>query len=191
MKVCIGPYKNWIGPYQITDKIFFWVDKYDEEKENRWDYKLHDRFGDWLADTWVTKFCNWLHDRRKRKISVRIDNYDVWSMDHTLSLIIHPMLLKLKEVKHGSPWVEDEDVPEHLHSKNAAPKENEWDTDSLFHDRWEWVLDEIIWAFEHKVDDKWEEEYYENRDYEGLRAKHERMRNGFRLFGKYYEGLWN
>jgi hypothetical protein len=112
-------------------------------------------------------------------------------MDDTLSHIIYPMLIQLKETKHGSPWVEDEDVPEHLRSTNAEPKENEWDTDSLFHDRWDWVLDEMIWAFEHKVDDGWTNKYYETNDYEGLRAEQNRMKNGFRLFGKYYEGLWD
>ena len=28
-------------------------------------------------------------------------------------------------------------------------------------------------------------------DYDGINAIRERMKNGFRLFGKYYEGLWD
>ena len=35
---------------------------------------------------------------KERKVNIRIDNYDLWSMDHTLSLIILPMLKKLKEI---------------------------------------------------------------------------------------------
>lgn len=128
---------------------------------------------------------------KKQKINVRIDGHDLWSMDYTLSHIIHPMLVKLKEIKHGSPWVDDEDVPENLRSTNAKPKENDWDTDEFFHDRWDWVMDEMIWAFEHKMNDEWEEPFYEKQDYEGLRKLQLRMRNGFRLFGKYYEGLWD
>jgi hypothetical protein len=193
MKVNIGPYRKWIGPYQIADMVFF-VNRrgiYEDSKEYTWRYKMAEKFGDWLAETWVTNFCNWLDHKRKRKIHVKIDNYDTWSMDDTLSHIIYPMLIQLKETKHGSPWVEDEDVPEHLRSTNAEPKENEWDTDSLFHDRWDWVLDEMIWAFEHKVDDEWTNKYYETNDYEGLSAEQNRMKNGFRLFGKYYEGLWD
>jgi len=193
MKVNIGPYRKWIGPYQIADMVFF-VNRrgiYEDSKEYTWRYKMAEKFGDWLAETWVTNFCNWLDHKRKRKIHVKIDNYDTWSMDDTLSHIIYPMLIQLKETKHGSPWVEDEDVPEHLRSTNAEPKENEWDTDSLFHDRWDWVLDEMIWAFEHKVDDEWTNKYYETNDYEGLSTEQNRMKNGFRLFGKYYEGLWD
>jgi hypothetical protein len=130
-------------------------------------------------------------------------------MDHTLSHIITPMLQRLKEQKHGSPWVDDEDVPEELRSTAAPPKENEWDTDDNHEKRWDWVLDEMLWAFEQKQRDHWEEDYYkyENdptntkgagfglklvwEDREGQKAHQARMSNGFKLFGKYYEALWD
>lgn len=200
MKVSIGPYKSWIGPYQIADKVFFWVDRKgifpdDDPRWERWDYKLADSFGDWLADTWVAKFCNWLSAKRTRKIKVRIDQYDTWSMDHTLALIIHPMLVQLKATKHGSPFVDDADVPEKLRS-TAAPdlteEEKSWGgTDALFHARWEWVLDEMIFAFELKLDDDWDNEYHKTSDYEGMNKICERQKNGFRLFGTYFQGLWD
>jgi len=155
-----------------------------------------------------------------RKMDIHIHNYDTWSMDSTLAHIILPMLKQLKETKHGSPFVDDEDVPEELRSTSAPPKENEWDTDDFFHDRWDWVIDEMIWAFEQKCRDWWQEDYviehaeidfddkeevdYEGEavvklkwkkegkyDREGEKAHQERMDRGFRLFGKYYEGLWD
>ena len=49
MKVKIGKYINWIGPYQIVDAIFFWIKKpnwfneVDEKLQQRWDYRLHER----------------------------------------------------------------------------------------------------------------------------------------------------
>ena len=70
----------------------------------------------------------------------------------------------------------------------------------------------MIWAFEQKCRDNWESDFYEYRevgpeedkegdslfglklvweDRKGLKAHHERMTNGFKLFGKYYEGLWD
>ena len=52
--------------------------------------------------------------RTNRKIEIRIDKYDVWGLDHTLALIIHPALVLLKEQKHGDPQVDDEDVPEEV-----------------------------------------------------------------------------
>lgn len=196
MKVYLGPYVSWLGPYQLTDKLFFWTEKYPEDKtlEERWDYKAKDKFGDWLADTWVTKFLNWVYSKRNRKEKVHIDYYDVWSMDHTLSLIIHPMLLKLKEVKHGSPWVDDEDVPEHLRSTSAPPlteEEKNWGTsDAFLHDRWSWVLDEMIFAH-HSIINDWQDEYYDRKDYDGMKVVEERIANGLKLFGKYYQGLWD
>jgi hypothetical protein len=61
--------------------------------------------------------------------------------------------------KHGAPFVDDEDVPDHLKSTAAPAKENEWDTDANHFARWDWVLDEMIFAFECKTDDSWEEAF--------------------------------
>lgn len=166
MKVEIGPYVNWVGPYQIADMLCFWVKKVPDEygimRHPDW---VHD-FGTWLAedkngdDSWLTKFCNWIHSKRKRKVKVRIDRFDILNMEETLAYIILPMLKQLKAIKHGSPKVDDEDVPEELRSTSAPAKENEYDIDTNHHKRWDWVLDEMIWAFEQlHPDNDWEEQY--------------------------------
>ena len=224
MKVHIGPYNNWIGPYQIADKIFFWIDRRgifadDDPRHERWDYKTHDKFGDWLASfDWLINFCNWIESKKKRKIDIRLDNYDTWSMDHTLSLIIHPMLVQLKATKHGSPFVDDEDVPEHLRSAAAPPltekEKNYGGVDKLHEARWDWILDEMIWAFYQEVNDDpdapespsaysrriadgipfddspenricWDEYFAENKKFNDRKA------NAFKLFGRYYQALWD
>jgi hypothetical protein len=46
---------------------------------------------------------------------------------------------------------------------------------------WDWALTEMIFAFESKIDDDW---FAQARD-------EERIANGFRLFGKYYQSLWD
>lgn len=144
-------------------------------------------------------------DEGERKVQVHIHKYDTWSMDHTLALIIAPMLKQLQATKHGAPFVDDEDVSEEVRSTNATPKENEWDLDEHHFARWDWVLDEMIWAFEQKCRDDWMEDYYKYEDDsneplglklvwsddEGRKAHQERMNNGFRLFGKYFENLWD
>jgi len=148
-------------------------------------------------------------DAGKREIEIQIDDYDTWSMDHTLAHIVLPMLVQLKATKHGSPWTDDEDVPEELRSTSAPPKEDEYDTDAFHHDRWDWIMGEMIWAFEQKARDNWEGDYYEYEDDptnteglglglklvwsddEGRKAHQARMTNGFKLFGKYYENLWD
>jgi hypothetical protein len=158
----------------------------------------------------VYNVFNWIwFDRRTQKVKVRIDRWDTWSMDHTLAPIILPMLKQLKETKHGAPYVESADVPKELrinvHQKVAYKKDGT--TDENFFKRWDWILDEMIWAFEQKCRDHWEEDYYgpyiesedkrelfgrfEWTDDEGRKKHQERMSNGFRLFGKYYENLWD
>ena len=162
MKVFIGPYRNWIGPYQIADAIFFWLEKSpDGELEKRWDYQLRDRFAKWLAETWVADLCRWIDERKHRKIEVRIDRYDTWSTDHTLALIIVPILKQLRDNKRGSAFIDDEDVPDELKSTSAPPKEYEWDVDANFEKRWDWVLDEMIWAFSQIINQDEDDEFYD------------------------------
>ena len=94
---------------------------------------------------------------------VKIDNYDTWSMDTTLTPIILPMLKQLKETKHGAPFTEDEDVPERLRSTTKAAiksKKESWDTDCNHFKRWDWILDEMIWAFEQLAMDDWEAQFH-------------------------------
>jgi hypothetical protein len=118
-------------------------------------------------------------------------------MDHTLGLIIVPMLKQLKETKHGSPFVADVDVPEELRSTSVPEKENEWDTDDNHHKRWDWVMDEMIWAFEQTIDEDSVKPYFDQSvepfslDIESYRAHAQRVDNGILLFGKYYQSLWD
>ena len=212
MKVVIGPYKSWIGPFQIADALCFWVkpikDEYGMSTKPDW---VHD-FGTWLSggkngESWLLKVCQWIESKRTRRIYVKIDKYDTWSMDHTLAYIILPMLKQLKADKHGAPSVDDEDVPDNLKSTNAPAKENDWDLDEHHFSRWDWVLDEMIWAFEQQSDNA-DAEFYDHGetipgedlmdsvarmkvDEAGLKAWHERKKNGYKLFGKYYEALWD
>lgn len=130
---------------------------------------------------------HWVLGERKQKVDIHIDPHDTWSMDHTLALIIIPMLKQLKEHQHGAPRVDDKDVPKHLR-RSAAPKvENPWDVDDNHFKRWEWVMDEMIFAFENVVDDVWE---YKLTGKE-LTEHDKRVKNGLRLFGVYYKGLWD
>ena len=175
MKVYIGPYKNWIGPYQFANllqKVGVSEDRCGE-------------LGKWLADTQLSTFCNWIDNKRIRNIQVRIDEYDTWSMDSTLAYIILPMLKQLRRTTHGASAVDDKDVPKVLRSTSAPVKENEWDIDDNCFDRWDWVLDEMIWAFS-QVN---HEQLFMNDNSTDSYGK--RMQNGFRLFGKYYSGLWD
>jgi len=158
----------------------------------------------------VYNVFNWLwYDRRTQRVKVRIDRWDTWSMDSTLAPIILPMLVQLKTTKHGAPWVAVTDVPKELRpsKKEVLEYTKDGSTDPRFFERWDYILDEMIWAFEQKNRDHWENDYYgpyiesedskplgghfEWIDDKGRQAHQERMTNGFRLFGKYYENLWD
>jgi hypothetical protein len=155
-----------------------------------------------------------------RKVDIHIDRHDVWNMDHTLALIIHPMLIELKKDKSGAPVVDDEDVPEELRSYNSEPlidKDTGKQDDHLdcnFFKRWDWVIDEMIKAFGEYTQD-WEDQYHTKKDpadvipeprtatmagiglnewsYDavGQKAHEERIHNAILLFGKYYSNLWS
>ena len=211
MKIIIGPYKSWFGPYQLADALIFWQKDTDDcvwanRAQKLGDFFAHG-FGDEGHKTWFYKLCNWIDKRRSRHIYVRIDRWDTWSMDHTLAYIITPMLKQLNATKHGAPQVDDSDVPVELWSTNAEPKQDEYDVDSNHFKRWDWVMQEMIWAFEQQTKDDDTDEFYTHPterfsslqemienitvDREGLDKHQARKANGFRLFGKYYQGLWD
>lgn len=237
MRVKIGNYKSWFGPYQLAELLCFWAkpvkDEYGFLSKPNWVHK----FGELLAHgniepeqqvgeissfdrerpkTWLYRFLSWIDSKKERTVYVRIDRWDTWSMDDTLAHIILPMLKQLHKTKHGAPLVDDEDVPENLRSTAAPPKENDYDTDDNHFKRWDWVLDEMIFSFENKLDDSWKDQFREGNidfafkklengmsemvrgpnhtskvDWEGEKEYQKRISNGFRLFGKYYEALWD
>jgi hypothetical protein len=183
MKVQIGPYKKWWGPYQIADLLQYVG--FSKSKTNQ--------IGEWLADTPLLGVCEWIHARRKRTVKVIIHDYDVWGMDHTIALIAVPLVKKLKEKRHGSPSVDDEDVPEHLRVAFAEhEKLKNHHIDSSWHLRWDWVLDEIIWGFENMLaEEAGDIDFHKDGKYD-LEAHNdfdERVRNSMRLFGKYFQGM--
>jgi hypothetical protein len=96
----------------------------------------------------------------ERVVEVHIDDFDVWSFDHTLALIILPALKMLKVVKNGAPFVDNEDVPEHLRSE----VKDDDGTEVNFFNRWDYVLDEMIWAFQEIVVDTTDQFHTGERD---------------------------
>ena len=164
MKIYTSKYRHhWVSPYTILEKIFFW-------REIDYDEPIIDKLSNILnpfCTAWM-KFLDFVHPRINY---IKIDYWDVWNMDSTLSPIILPMLKQLKEVKHGSPFVDFDDVPEHMRTSDKVDydyeqkcfdfykEENVYELKYDIHDRWNWVLDEMIFAFEHLVDDSWENDF--------------------------------
>ena len=174
MKVNISGYPNTWWTCQIHSKYMDKKYDYNWKESNTKFEKILEKLE--VAIRWFyNNTINHIVKHRKRKISVRIDREDTWSMDHTLAYIILPMLKQLKATKHGSPYIEPEDVPEHMRlteretavfdhgsydkTLNATDEEIETASDK-FHAQWIWVLDQMIWSFEQEIDEEIDHKNY-------------------------------
>lgn len=206
MKAYIGPHKKWFGPYQLFE-LFKKVGFSEHFIDN-----LYEKYGSIFIS-----FFEWVYKHRKRKIKVKLHDYDVWGASSSISYIIVPILKGLRDARLSCIAVDDEDVPDHLKLTNLPRSHPE--NIEFIQKRWHWVLDEIIWAFE-QVNIDWEEQYVTRNaqflndcqlyindpekedflldqierhiiiDQEGQDKHIARMMNGYRLFGKYYPHMW-
>lgn len=216
MKINIGPYTSWIGPYQIAD----WLQVFGVSED-----RCH-TIGEWLAggddkESILTKVCTWIESKKRRRVNVRIDRYDTWNMNSTLAIIILPMLKQLRDTKNGSPGT----MPAFNQTSNQSQgcfdfygegDELAWEEG---HKQWKAILDEMIWGFEQlQPDFDWEEQYWEVHpeidftkypedegkvaipvrwsvagkcDYDAMHKHGERIQAAIELFGKYYQNLWD
>jgi len=220
MKVSIGPYKRWFGPYQLVDIL-----KYLGVSED-----TRDKIVEYIPAApflFIEKLFG------KRKIEVRIDNYDTWSADHTLAVIIGPLLRSMKAKKQGIPgaflsdeyntlvsseafWAENGEGP--LNTKATLLLDNA-------SNKWEEALDHMIWAFEEYVKDDWDEQYWSGEhgkwdvektdktypnpitgveeptyrmldtgtrtcDWDARKKHWDRVQEGIDLFAKNFQNLW-
>lgn len=164
MKVYLGPYKSDLIP------VYSWERKYEHWRRPETfylpeeEYTKYDKivFGLFRKLSNLVRPLNRWSNNRDRKIKVHIDHYDVWSADHTLAMIIAPTLKKLKEIQHGMPSVDNEDVPEKLKMERNDPSEWSDEKDKLLQARWNYVLDEMIWAFEQHASEDDTDQFYHN-----------------------------
>lgn len=167
MKVNIGPYVKYYSIYSFVMSLT----KFGFSEEIC--YKITDK----LEQSFIQTIIDWVYKKQNRKIKIKIDPWDTWNMDHTLAQIIYPMLVQLKETSHGCFLVENDDVP-----LNLCGEKDDIGFDENHVERYNYVMDEMIWTFdkirngESRID---------------LTTEMYRVKNGLRLFGKYYLGLWD
>lgn len=222
MKVYLGKYPTFYSIYKVTDKLLFWM-KDEKEKE-----ALQDKIADSAVGELWTKFETKRNELvEKHRNYVKIDSHDYWNADSTMAHIILPILKRLQFDKQGAPQVDYDDVPEYLRptEEEIAAYQKDGTTDDNFFKRWDWVMCEMIFAFESYFND-WEEQFSSGEieritvpidkdgnevpeeeaeffrwdkgpndtyeiDMDGMKAYQDRISNGFRLFGKYYQSLWS
>ena len=225
MKINIGPYTQDIIP------IYSWKLSYGSFRSGKFyhpkeDWNIFDKIVYKIFDglAYLVRPINRWSNNRPRKVAIHIDRYDVWNADHTLAMIIHPTLVKLKKVQQGSPNVDPADVPENLCPTEEAGPDNHY-VDNTHFERWTWVLNELIWTFEQlSKEDKGEGQFQHNIgqlelisvptenpelfsldfnyqkdptkpkywvDTEAQKLHNDRIKNGLKLFAKYYFSLWD
>jgi hypothetical protein len=220
MRVKIGPYKNWFGPYQFADLL-----QYVGVSEDTC-YKIGERIPAWPF-LFIEKI------KPKRTVKVHVDKYDIWSADHTLAAVIGPVLRAMIGKKQGVPgnmlpdeynvlvsskefWKEDTDGPLHRKANMMLDEASE---------KWESLLEHMAWSFEEYNKDDWDEQYWSgelgdwkveetseiavdpvtekketvsrslnfgNRtcDWDARQKHWEKMHDGIKLFGEHFPSLW-
>lgn len=137
--------------------------------------------------------------KKDRKIKIRIDPWDTWSMDHTLALIIIPLLKQLKDTSHGYPA----DLVRVGGEEYEDQRSFDFYTETLKEyknygaDCWTDILNKMIWSFEQIANDTWEDLFFKGLgknmvfDRHGYEEYTRRIEEGLELFGKYYRALWD
>jgi hypothetical protein len=203
MKVYISKYRShWLSPYTILEKVLFWEDSdtiYGLKKEIGDNVYLSsgifDPNRDKYADTKpyiafllralepvcdvILKVLDTIHPKIDY---VKIDRWDTWSMDHTLALIILPMLKQLKDTKHGVPSA-------FVHNADGTEIPFE-----IAEKKWDATLDKMIWSFEQIIDEDIEDQFHTGGgefNVKGYQKHQKKVQEGLDLFGKYFRNLWD
>lgn len=110
----------------------------------------------------IGKFYKSNHDRR---INVKIEGFDTWSLDHTLAFIILPALLQLKETKQGVPSEFGDVGGDNSSNQYCFDFYSESHNDAFEQKvkQWDEVLDKMIWSFEQLVSDNYDDKYHHGK----------------------------
>ena len=124
--------------------------------------------------------------RKNRANHVDIDDWDIWSLDHTLARIIHPALIRLKEKQHGYPELWEDGMCYHeCYTRQLHFDFIDEDVESKYlQDKWNRILDDMIYAMDIIATEKIYDIDFDTYD-------NERVDRGLELFGKHFCSLWD
>jgi len=113
---------------------------------------------------------------KPRRLKIEIEHFDTWNMNDTLAHLIYPMLLQLRDTKHGVPGVLVEDVGGEDYTQQDSfdfYKETHQESWDIAARRWDEVLDKMIWSFSQLMDDDWEAQYFHGKgEYDWVESDH-------------------
>jgi len=135
-----------------------------------------------------------------RRVSVEIERFDTYSLDHTLAHIILPALLQLKATKHGIPH-EFADAGgadyESQESFDFYKESHDWAFEQKVKE-WDLVLDKMIWSFQQIAFDDYDQEYHHGKtEYDWVKTDKQfpnpitgKMEDTFQMVDKNPEDHW-
>lgn len=101
-----------------------------------------------------------------RRVNIEIEDFDTWSLDHTLALIILPALIQLKHTKQGVPNELTDRVGGDFDSNYTFDfiKEDDTEVFNQLCDKWDDILDKMIWSFQQlSIDDEYDSKYHHGK----------------------------
>jgi len=134
--------------------------------------------------------------RKNRADTINIDDHDTWSLDYTLARIIHPALIRLKEIKHGYPELWEDGMVTHHNWDNQLHFDfidEDVETEYLIK-KWDNIMDKMIRAFGLIIhqDDHKSAAFESEKGYSKYMVEYyETIDEGLDLFSKHYHSLWD
>jgi hypothetical protein len=162
-----------------------------------------------------------LNPDKVQKKYIRIDRHDTWNMAETLAEIILPMLIQLRQFKHGSPGTMPafNESADHQWPQMSFDFYKEGDNDAWnkAHSQWDEYMDKMIWSFEQIVIEDRDSQFHSGHsnwtlqpsasgagsqmikgpghtatfDRKAYEEYYKKIQEGLDLFGKYYMNLWD
>jgi len=165
MKAKIGKHPHWFSVYRFENRYLEWRHKKYSWQIDERDYDGLDRAVEKFLECWQTVLhytVNQIQQRRKQKVRVHVDRWDVYNADTTLAHIILPVLEQLRETKQGAPFIDQDDVPKGLRGDKLTKKQKQnGEVGDKHFERWDYVLDAMIWSFREMAEDMpGEEEFF-------------------------------
>jgi hypothetical protein len=108
------------------------------------------------------KIGKYLKGDGQRKISVEIEKFDTYSLDHTLALIILPALLQIKELKQGIPNEFANSSGEYYDGQLSFDFDDDAENQQFQQGikQWDEILDKMIWSFQQIAFDNYDSKYH-------------------------------
>jgi len=127
--------------------------------------------------------------KKKKGIYTKFKDKETWDLGYTVAAFTLPRLKRYKKLNNGVPGAVLFQVNEEkIHFNNDEERLNN------AKEKWDAVLDRIIWSFEQIVNPTEEPELEKGEDWKDYRMRYDvyskKVQDGINLFAKHFQDLW-